>query len=35
MRASYFVWFTVGFLILLIVFTVSVIGWKLFKKDFE
>lgn len=35
MRPSYVVGFIVGFLILLIVFIVSVVGWNLFKRDFE
>lgn len=35
MRPSYVVGFIVGFLILLIVFIISVVGWKLFKRDFE
>jgi len=35
MRPSYVVGFIVGFLILLIVFIISVVGWNLFKRDFE
>ena len=35
MRISYVVGSIVGFVILLIVFIVSVVGWKLFKRDFE
>ena len=35
MRISYVIGSIVGFLILLIVFIVSVVGWKLFKRDFE
>jgi hypothetical protein len=35
MKISYVVSFIVGFLILLIVFIVSVVGWNLFKRDFE
>jgi hypothetical protein len=35
MRPSYIVGVIVGFLILLIVFIVSVAGWSLFKRDFE
>ncbi len=35
MRASYVFGFIVGFIILLIVFIVSVVGWKLYQKDFN
>ena len=35
MRISYVVGSIVGFVILLIVFIVSVVGWNLFKRDFE
>ena len=35
MKICYVVGFIVGFLILLIVFIVSVVGWKLFKRDFQ
>jgi len=35
MRISYVVGIIVGFVILLIVFIVSVVGWKLFKRDYE
>lgn len=35
MRTSYVVGFIIGFLILLIVFIVSVLGWELFKRDFK
>ena len=35
MKISYVVGSIVGFLILLIVFIVSVVGWKLFKRDFQ
>jgi len=35
MKISYVVGSIVGFLILMIVFIVSVVGWKLFKRDFQ
>lgn len=35
MRISYVVGIVVGIIILLIVFIVSVVGWKLFKRDFN
>ncbi len=35
MRISYVVGIVVGIVILLIVFIVSVVGWKLFKRDFN
>jgi len=35
MKISYAVGSIVGFLILMIVFIVSVVGWKLFKRDFQ
>lgn len=35
MNPSYIVGLVVGFIILLIVFIVSVVGWKLYRKDFE
>ena len=35
MKISYVVGFIAGFLILLIVFIVSVVGWNLYKRDFE
>ncbi len=35
MSTSYVVGFIIGFLILLIVFIVSVLGWELFKRDFK
>ena len=35
MKISYVVGSIVGFLILMIVFIVSVVGWKLFKRDFK
>ena len=35
MKISYVVDSIVGFLILMIVFIVSVVGWKLFKRDFQ
>lgn len=35
MRPSYIVGIIVGVIILLIVFLVSVVGWKLFHRDFD
>ena len=35
MRISYVVGIVVGIIILLIVFIVSVVGWKLYKRDFN
>lgn len=35
MRISYVVGIVVGIVILLIVFIVSVVSWKLFKRDFN
>ena len=35
MKISYVIGSIVGFLILMIVFIVSVVGWKLFKRDFQ
>ncbi len=35
MRISYVVGIVVGIIILLIVFIVSVVSWKLFKRDFN